>query len=224
MATTVQLSDSTGALWNVGITDGGVLIQTAAGATGSPIQVLVLTDVQRAFLWDLGITTGGILTLTQAGAYLPPTEQRAGDQTGYFALASPSDFLFAVTVQLSYQNGVFSGLLQQKRIGTYSPDPVAGALYNGDQKPLYPPLFQPAGPGTPVFINQAGTIGQETIGEMQATYACGCGAMFNDPEVVFDTLNGVQAALVCCPICRFISRIITPASLLWAFPNDVVYP
>lgn len=218
----IVLSDSTGEQWGVTAFDSGPpLATTDLLSRGAPNQVVQLSDLAKQNIVAIGVGTDGRLNYSVVGPLNLPALQHAGDFPNFLQISS-SRFQWVIVVLPKANGDLF---LEVNQVGPAPPpDPVLGQLFNADEKDYYPTLFQPGGPGTPVFINKAGTLNQETIGEMNAVFSCGCGAMFNNPEIVFTTLACSQAALVCCPICRFISRIIQPASLVYQFPNDIIFP
>lgn len=90
---------------------------------------------------------------------------------------------------------------------------VVGMLYGGGLVNGLPVYSQPGGigtqvvPGMPQFLS-----GQPAV--YPSLYAWGCGHRTNTAEIfeVFNPYEGVQQALVCCPICRYVNTIISPYS------------
>lgn len=94
--------------------------------------------------------------------------------------------------------------------------PIVGKIYN---PPGYDPAFtQPGGIGTPVFPAQ-------TTGE-SVSYWIGpaCGHFFNSAEIRSATVGGVQVAVVGCPLCRLVFRIISPYSAIYQEANWILFP
>lgn len=65
------LQDSGSGLWQIDVTDSGILNSTSVGS-GSPI-VLKLNDPGNSSSWQIGITTGGLLTTTSISLGAFPT-------------------------------------------------------------------------------------------------------------------------------------------------------
>jgi hypothetical protein len=86
--------------------------------------------------------------------------------------------------------------------------PEIGTLYTPFSPGNLPPTYtQPGGPGTLVYP-------QQPMGERSAQYSFACGHWFNIPRIweVYDDVNKEQAALICCPMCGLVQRIIEPYS------------
>ena len=99
----------------------------------------------------------------------------------------------------------------------YPPLPAIGSLYTPAEPGNLPPTYtQPGGVGTPVFP-------QQPLGERSAQYSFGCSHFFNIPRIwqVYDPDTEEQAALICCPLCGYIQRIIEPYS---EFDNYIQNP
>lgn len=89
--------------------------------------------------------------------------------------------------------------------------PQLGELFLGPDRNGQPMWNQPGGPGTPVFPQQA-------FGEQVALFVFGCGHWsnhfdvrdnnFNPPS--FDVNFTERSAFMCCPLCSYIQRIVTP--------------
>jgi hypothetical protein len=77
-----------------------------------------------------------------------------------------------------------------------------GGLVNG-----LPVWTQPGGPGTLVFP-------QQELGQQVALFSFACGHWSNHINVVVEQSDpGVQSALLVCPLCSYVFRIMTPATL-----------
>lgn len=111
-------------------------------------------------------------------------------------------------------------------------DWTLGALYVPGGQTGY--FTQPGGPGTTVFPQQqlanSDLLSIVPFTELTGVYIFGCGHSANQVQV-FRDLNdeGVAVALLCCPICTFISRVITPYedALMGnsgALLNSILYP
>ena len=90
------------------------------------------------------------------------------------------------------------------QIGTIYPLATDSILGQSSLGPLY---TQPGGPGTQVFP-------QQSLGEKSAPYSFGCGHFFNLPAIweQYDPATKQQAAIIACPICGYVQRIIEPYS------------
>lgn len=90
-----------------------------------------------------------------------------------------------------------------------------GMLLPGDGS--YPKPIQPGGPGTPV------TMPQQTQGEMLGLWVAGCGHWFNNYDIRTAEICGTPSALVCCPLCLYIQRIITPYLAIYSDANSIIF-
>jgi len=206
-----QLSDPSDEIYYLVIDDEGNLFTVDSGRQRTA--TLVLCDLKRESVFVLTAVATDVPEYHITGPYQPPTLQWASDFPNYIWMHSPT-FLWVLVIDI---NQLGEPVVVVRRTGRASSDPVQGAIFDGDEKTYYPSHSQPGGVGTPTFP-------QETLGEMLGTWVTGCGHYFNNPEVVWDTLCGQQVALICCPVCRFISRIISPGSLVYQFPNDILAP
>jgi hypothetical protein len=79
---------------------------------------------------------------------------------------------------------------------------INGGLVNG-----LPVWIQPGGPGTLV-------LPQQELGQQVALFSFPCGHWSNHMNVTVEqSAPGVQSALLSCPLCSYLFRILTPASL-----------
>ncbi len=110
-----------------------------------------------------------------------------------------------------------------------------GQLYNGGVQNGQQIYTQPGGIGTPVFPQPPQTSppsnwkNQAYLPSYPFAYISlltwGCRHRTNTCEVfeVYDPVNEVQAALLCCPVCSYIGDIVEPASN-WFQEFYSVYP
>lgn len=96
-----------------------------------------------------------------------------------------------------------NGLLYTKLQSAGTPDPVIGQLLPMPQG--YAAPLQPGGIGT-VVTSPAQTVNEAGMGR----YRSGCGHGFNNWEIIKQKIACGQSALICCPTCRYLQRIITP--------------
>lgn len=98
-----------------------------------------------------------------------------------------------------------------------------GILYRGGKINGQQVYTQPGGPGTPVVPLPPQQYPGHDEGYPQIPFAyfgfllMGCGHWINSCEVnqVYDPYTGMQAALLCCPICGYIQEIVEPATDWW---------
>jgi hypothetical protein len=83
-------------------------------------------------------------------------------------------------------------------------DPVVGQIYNVDLIGIYPSAVQPGGIGTPV------TMPAQSLGEKNGKFFPGCGHSIMSWEILSHPVGGIRSAIICCPLCRYVQRIITP--------------
>ena len=83
-------------------------------------------------------------------------------------------------------------------------DPVVGELRPG--RDFGAVCEQAGGIGTPV------TAPVQTVDEKNGQFTAGCGHWFNSWLLRQAAVAGVASALISCPLCGYIQRIVTPAS------------
>jgi hypothetical protein len=109
-----------------------------------------------------------------------------------------------------------SGLLYTVFVGQ-TPQPVIGQLL--PQEEGYPPAFQPGGTGTPVIMPA------QTVGEKRGRWFLGCGHSVNAMDIRFQSVACTPSALLCCPYCLYLQRIVTPASDIYNnLTNPIIMP
>jgi hypothetical protein len=95
-----------------------------------------------------------------------------------------------------------------------SAPPVVGEIFNPST--YIPPFTQPGGPGTAVFPAQ-------DTGQLVGQWTAGCQHSFQCWQIYSCAINGVQAAIVCCPVCNYCQQIITPYNAIYSFPFEVIF-
>jgi hypothetical protein len=93
---------------------------------------------------------------------------------------------------------------------------------------------QPGGPNTTVFPEQvrasSNLLSIEPFTELSGIYIFGCGHSANEVYVFRDVNeDGIPTAILCCPVCSFVSRTITPyqdalMGNAGALLNSILYP
>jgi len=89
-----------------------------------------------------------------------------------------------------------------------------GQLYRNDG--TTPQALQPGGIGTPV------TMPAQTDGEKLGLWVFGCGHFFINIDVFSVSIGGVPSALLCCPVCLYIQRIVTPFTDIYNDANFIL--
>lgn len=110
---------------------------------------------------------------------------------------------------------VFNGMLQVATDLPFANPIIVGQLLIGDG--AYPIPLQPGGPGTPI------TSPLQTDGEKLGLWVAGCQHWFNHWDVHSSQIGGVQTALICCPICLYVQRLISPYSAIHTDQNMIIF-
>ena len=99
-------------------------------------------------------------------------------------------------------------------------DWTVGTLYNPNFN--YIRWTQPGGPYSKVLpvtqvTGNADLFTTKPFSELSGTYLFGCGHSVDQVmlQIDWDYQNSVQVALICCPTCSYLSRVISPASLAY---------
>jgi hypothetical protein len=220
-------NDGVGNFWQLGVTTLGQLTFTllltppASAWTAYPMK-----DTPSGLAFSFAAIPGPFFSITRAAAF-------DGAVKANIQLVDANQ----ATWELRLIN---AGGYQVTKVGTsLGRDPQVGTLANydtanpsliaGQPGGWLPAYYQPGGPGTPTFPQQAQGSQSMITGVPfevgMALYTMGCGHWFNNPEVAFASVNCVPSAIVRCPLCQFISRIITPASLIYTSPAyEIIQP
>jgi hypothetical protein len=221
----LYLEDENGIVWQIGVDDNGMLFSMQS--IGSPtVPTPVFLDGQGGF-WQLGVSNG--MLFDQKIAPFPVNLQTWQNT---FPLVTPGGYLLYLTVDSD-------GLLITYNTQTQAINYVEGELLQPPEEG-YPAFTQPGGIGTPTFPAQpSGEDGPvpdpahpgsflqpwtagipDELG--QAMWVSGCGHWFNHWEVKEIASCGVQVGLMCCPLCGFIQRIISPYSAIQSDANYIL--
>jgi hypothetical protein len=121
----LTLKDSNNALWNVFVTDTG-LLQTQSGATGTA-QTIILNDQAQSASWQLGITTLGLLTTTLLAFSANPTQQ----------------FMVSLSGQTAWQLGVLTNgnLITSRDFNVFARGPLANLRWSNDGGKTFSNLY-----------------------------------------------------------------------------------
>lgn len=195
--TSISIVGSGGTYWTLTIDDNGV-----ATATQST------TPTADFFLADLGNYSGWKITINSSGQIQADQVAKA-NYPSRAQLVSASGYVYYIAILSSGILVIISG--------DNAPPVVTGQLFP-PRTGAYPPAVQPGGPGTPV------TAPVQTTNELGLWFA-GCGHSFNHWMVSFTSWAGVcgNSALMACPLCGYVQRILTPASLVYAPENDILF-
>jgi hypothetical protein len=199
------LIDELGGFWNLTATNGGLLqiIRTGTPLT-PPVGSLIIRDRFIAVDWALTVISTGFLVLNAIPRIVPP----AAPPPQWLGVRSPNQTLFRIQV--------FNGFLQtvQQPLIT-QPVPLVGTIYNPDTAVYLPKFTQPGGPGTATFP-------QQQPGEMIGLFVAGCGHWFNNWDVISATVDCDEVAVMRCPLCQYVQRIIDPYSDIYSFQNEIL--
>jgi hypothetical protein len=193
-----------GTFYQLSATSAGQLQASFVGV-GQCTPLLMQERSSPATTYELKITLGG-----QIGTFLQPGVQGVGAAHVWLDTEDPTQFKFLQIV---------GGRLVSVTDQPFLPTIVLGQLYRNDG--TTPQAQQPGGPGTPV------TMPLETQGEMIGMWMAGCGHFFNVFSVYSAQIQGVTSALVCCPMCLYVQRIIQPYSAIHPVMagglNDIIF-
>jgi len=226
LQTFIYIADSSGAVWQVGVNDSGVI--QAPVASVRQAQTIILVPIlsypfafrnaaQETYLalvpqipkdFQL-IVSGGVLTTTPVPT-LPVTPPLAPDAEGPqrpadVLLRSPNGTFYrlkcnaagALSVYLSWQNNPLASSFGQN----------PGQLFLTDTQRQGPLPVQPGGPGTQVSDPKS------LPGELTGIFSSGCGHSLTSWESVQVSVNGQPMVLIRCPYCGWVSSQQLPAAL-----------
>lgn len=194
--------------------------------------MLIVND-DKGNTWQLSALTTGQLTATPTGNRGPIVPTLFGDSLGtpVYELKIINDGQLAAFLRvgipdaislnlLTEQPGVFAALsifagIPRITLQNFNDAIVVGQIIVRDGS--YPAPVQPGGIGTPV------TSPVQTDGEKLGLWVAGCQHWFNHWDVHTCALSGVQSALICCPLCSYVQRIITPYSDIHTDANMIIF-
>lgn len=200
--TTFNLNDANGVTWAVGILDNGALTTTALAAHVDAEARIVADSSSGTSYWQLGVDTLGRLTATKV---LTPTGRQ------FISLRSANSTLFYLMVLNTLGN------LATFNTNSMITDPVVGQLFNSDLVAFLNAAKQPNGVGTPV------TDPTQAFGERIGKWFPGCGHSFNNWDIASCAVGCTTAALIRCPMCGYVQRILVPYSLIHADANYIIF-
>jgi hypothetical protein len=202
LATSLSLQSPNGQIWKLGVTTSG-LLQTSLVGSGTAVSPIFRDSDGSGTFWRLGVDNNGLLTTTQVMASLATSQNfwRLYDAAGI-------DWLVCINSQgdLLSAHGCMPPFAGSVQIGELVPSVVGS----------YPPAEQPGGIGTVV------TDPTQQPDEMTGLWFFGCGHSFVHMDIRIQAQNGCPVALVRCPVCGYVQRIISPASELHSEANQVV--
>jgi hypothetical protein len=182
----VSINDVNGKNFGMSATDDGKLVATSTGLLNMPD--LFIQDVVGV-KWKMFLNANGQLVSTRIGFAAAPT---------FIHIASPDNFQFHL---------IITTLGRIQLLSTSSPEVVTfGELLPPDD--IVPKYSQPGGTGNPVFP-------QQQQGELIGMWFAGCGHSFNNYMVTFRSIGCGPSALLQCPLCSWVQRVWTPASLIY---------
>ena len=183
--TAISINDVNGINYAFSANDDGTLVATATLLTNMPDLFLQDAMVRR---WKLFLNASGQLVSLLVDVVPAPQQVLLISQSNL-------DYFLQITTD---------GLIQL--FGGNPPNVVlVGQIFKPDD--AYPTFAQPGGIGTPTFP-------QQQVGELIGMWFAGCGHSFNHWMILCISLGCGQSALIECPICSYIQRIITPYSLI----------
>jgi hypothetical protein len=195
------LIDEIGGFWNLLVAPSGLIqINPTLSPANAPVTAILLHDSVTNQSWRLTVLSVGNLMVT--AAVINPT---------------PPTLLFLRSVDgAPWDIFIASGLLSTKvAVVIPTPTPVVGRIYNPDTAAYLPPFTQPGGPGTATFP-------QQDPGQMIGLFVAGCGHWFNNWDVISATVACDQVAVMRCPLCQYVQRIIDPYNDIYSFQNEIL--
>lgn len=188
------LQDANRVLWQTSVDPYGNLIQTQVAR--GPVSVIVLEALDRS-LWRLVVSTAGVLS--------PVPYTVLGARGASWVLLTTGDQVFQYRLSVLIPPNSVPRLVTQLDPSWPAGTPRGELLQPND---AYPPFLQPGGPGTATFP-------QQPIGEKLGMWTASCGHFFNHWMVLNRAYLGVFSAYICCPICNFVQRTVTPQELIY---------
>ena len=188
------LTDSSGQVWQLGAT--GLEAYTTTPVSGpTGLPNFVLVDLVTGVFWSMTVLTTGTLEIDETAL--------AGQEN--IPVISTSGALVGIVI--------LAGAIAVIRIASPC---ITGVIY--DPPSYLPPFTQPGGVGTATFP-------QQDIGSIAtAQFVLGCGHGINNVEIRSDSCNGVQTAIVVCPLCNYAQRLLSPYDSIYTYPNEIIFP
>lgn len=192
------LAATDNSLWQLGITTLGSLTTTSISAGAG--QSLILTDIlgqQNCF--QITVTPLGVLQTTKLAQFNPSAVQRLALED-----SGNGNWYMQITA---------NGILQTLPANDVSNLQIGQLFPSDDTGPV---CFQPGGIGTPV------TMPVQTPGEHSGQWILPCSHSVNMFMVQSANIGCVAgpSALLTCPICGYIFRVIAPFSAIYGNSNS----
>lgn len=191
------LEDQNGLVWKLVLDSFGRISPVESPGSTPALPFALLTDAVTKQTWQIVISASGALIATVVNVKARGSKWIAAEgPTGNVSL-------------IEINNSVLQSVPVTQR--TDIQVPVVGEIYNPED--YRPPFTQPGGIGTETFPT-------ESTGELIALWAFGCGHFSNHIMVASGTVACQTAALLQCPLCDFLQRIIVPYSAIEDSNNE----
>jgi len=194
------INDTHGNTWRVSADIAGTLLATFV-ASQSTIPLYMCERSAPETVYEVKILPNGLI-----GTFLVSNAKTHGASEVWLDTPDPTIFYF---LQIK------GGILQVQINQPFGTPLVAGQLYQNDG--TTPIALQPGGIGTPV------TMPVQTQGENLGLWVAGCGHWFTNWDIFSAQISGQTSALICCPVCYYIQRVITPYSLIHTDANMIIF-
>lgn len=190
-------ADQNGTTWKLVLDGFGRIAPVESPGSTPALPFALLIDSVTQKTWQIVISSSGALLATVLNLAV------RGNQ--FIAAEGPTGNVSLIEINNSVLQSV--PVVQRTDLQV----PILGEIYNPED---YRPRFsQPGGVGT--F-----TLPAESTGELIALWSFGCGHFSNHIMVTSGTSACQQAALLQCPLCDFLQRIIIPYSAVFDSNNE----
>lgn len=189
------------------------------GNAQSPGQITARQPYSILFSYEAGSAPGQTSVTPSPGWTQIENINLGGGQllTQYLVAPTPG-FFTAPTTTLTQKAQTNSWVAEA--ISLFNPNSQVGEIHKNNI--AYPPAKQPGGLGTPVTDpkQQLGSTSPNKpdilfpMNEYTGRFRAGCGHSFNNFEVLKEAVNGIPSALIVCPLCKYVTRIVTPYDLI----------
>lgn len=189
------------------------------GNAQNPGQITARQPYSILFSYEAG-SSPGQLSVTPAPGWTQIENIGVGAAqllTQYLVAPTPGLFT-APTTTTTLKSQTNSWIAEA--LSLFNPNIQVGEIHKNNI--AYPPAKQPGGLGTPVTDpkQQLGSTSPNKpdilfpMNEYTGRFRAGCGHSFNNFEVLKEAVNGIPSALIVCPLCKYVTRIVTPYDLI----------
>lgn len=195
----------------------GDVFATGAGNAQDSGQITTTQPYEILFGYEAGNSVLGQVSVAAGVGWIAMETSPIDFLTQYMVQPNPGKFN-STTSTTSSKGGTCSWV--EEVVALFNPNIQVGEVHKNNI--AYPPAKQPGGLGTPVTdpkqqLGSPSPLKPDVLfpmNEYTGRFRAGCGHSFNNFEVLKEGIQGVPSAIIVCPLCKYVARIVTPYDLI----------